>query len=165
MQFTKSSGTYRLYNEQFIPVSLSTAWEFFSSPMNLQSITPKELDFKVTSIDGQKAYAGQIITYSIQLNKALKMNWVTEITHLKEEEYFVDEQRFGPYKMWHHVHKFKSVNGGVLMTDIVHFKLPVRPLASIGYKLFVKSKLKQIFTFRTAQLEILFNQSEINENG
>lgn len=158
MEFSKNSGTYRLFNQQFVPVSLSTAWTFFSNPRNLQSITPEKLDFKITSIDGENAYAGQIITYSIKLNRIIKMNWVTEITHLKNKEYFVDEQRFGPYKMWHHVHKFESVEGGVLITDIIHFKLPIRLLSSLGYKLFVKRNLKQIFSYRTAQLETLFDQ-------
>jgi len=158
MEFSKNSGTYRLFNQQFVPVSLSTAWTFFSNPRNLQSITPEKLDFKITSIDGENAYAGQIITYSIKLNRIIKMNWVTEITHLKNKEYFVDEQRFGPYKMWHHVHKFEAVDGGVLITDIIHFKLPIRLLSPLGYKLFVKRNLKQIFSYRTAKLETLFNQ-------
>ena len=162
MEFAKNSGTYRLFNQQFIPVSLSTAWTFFSNPRNLQTITPEKLDFKITSIDGENAYAGQIITYSIKLNRGIKMNWVTEITHMKNEKYFVDEQRFGPYKMWHHVHKFESVDGGVLITDIIHFKLPIRLLSSLGYNLFVKRNLKQIFSYRTAQLETLFHQSEFN---
>jgi ligand-binding SRPBCC domain-containing protein len=163
MEFSKKSGAYRLYNQQFIPVSLSTAWLFFSNPMNLQAITPKELDFKITSIDGEKAYAGQIVTYSIKLNKFIKMNWITEITQIEKEDYFVDEQRFGPYKMWHHLHRFESVEGGVLMTDIIHFKLPIRLLSSLGYKLYVKRNLKQIFSYRTAQLEIMFNQLNSDE--
>ena len=162
MEFSKKSGTYRLYKQQFIPVSLSTAWTFFSNPKNLQLITPEKLDFKITSIDGQNAYAGQIITYSIKLNRIIKMNWVTEITQFKDQEYFVDEQRFGPYKMWHHVHKFESVDGGVLMTDIIHFKLPFRLLSSLGYILFVKRNLNHIFSYRTAQLEAQFHQSEFN---
>jgi ligand-binding SRPBCC domain-containing protein len=164
MELSKSSGTYRLFNEQFLPVSISTAWDFFSTPKNLQAITPKELDFKITSIDGENAYAGQIITYSIKLNKIIRMNWVTEITHINEEDYFVDEQRFGPYKMWHHVHRFKSVNGGVLMTDVIHFKLPIRLFSTLGYKLFVKRNLNYIFSYRAAQLETLFNQSNSNES-
>ena len=163
MEFTKKSGTYRLYNQQFFPISIASAWTFFSNPSNLQVITPKEMDFKITSIDNPKAYAGQIITYSIKLNKIIKMNWVTEITHLKEEEYFVDEQRFGPYKMWHHVHKFESVEGGVLMTDVIHFKLPIPLLSSIAYKLFVKKQLTHIFSHRTSLLDEIFKQTKANE--
>lgn len=163
MEFSKNSGTYRLFNQQFIPVSLSTAWIFFSNPNNLQLITPEKLDFKITSIDSQNTYAGQIITYRIKLNRIIKMNWVTEITHCKDEVYFVDEQRYGPYKMWHHVHKFESVDGGVLMTDIIHFQLPFRLLSSLGYILFVKRNLTHIFSYRTTQLEKLFKHSNSDE--
>jgi len=160
MEFSKHSGTYKLSNKQFLPVSLKSAWLFFSNPKNLQVITPDDLDFRITSIDGEKAYTGQIITYSIKLNKIIKMNWVTEITHLKENEYFVDEQRFGPYKMWHHIHKFEEVEGGVLMTDIVYFKLPFPLFSTIAYKIYVKKNLKNIFTHRETQLESLI-QSKI----
>lgn len=161
MEFSKNSGTYRLYNQQFLPVSIQSAWSFFSNPANLQAITPDDLDFKITSSDGEKAYPGQIVTYSIKLNKIFKMNWVTEITHIKEEESFVDEQRFGPYKMWHHVHKFEAVDGGVLMTDIVHFKLPFPLFASIAYTLFVKKNLTQIFNFRESQLDTLILSKQL----
>ena len=161
MVFSKNSGTYRLYNEQFLPISIASAWLFFSNPVNLQIITPKELEFKITSLDDEKAYAGQIITYSIKLNKVYKMNWVTEITHVNEGQYFVDEQRFGPYKMWHHLHKFESVKGGVLMKDVVHFKLPFPLLASIVYKIFVKRNLKKIFKHRESQLDILIASKQL----
>ena len=161
MEFSKNSGTYRLYNQQFLPVSLTAAWAFFSDPANLQAITPEDLDFKITSSDGEKAYSGQIITYSIKLNKAFKMNWVTEITHVKEKESFVDEQRFGPYKMWHHVHKFEAVEGGVLMTDIIHFKLPFPLLAPIAYSIFVKKNLTRIFTYRETQLDALISSNQL----
>ena len=152
MEFSKVSGVYRLENHQFLPVSLSEAWNFFSNPTNLQSMTPKELDFKIKSLDAEKTYSGQIITYSIKLNKLFKMSWVTEITHLQKEKYFVDEQRFGPYKFWHHVHKFEEVEGGIFMTDIVHFKLPLSRISGLAYRLFVKKKLKEIFKYREDQL-------------
>lgn len=157
MQFSKNSGTYRLFNEHFLPITLEDAWNFFSNPKNLQEITPKNLDFKITNLDSETAYSGQIITYSIRLNKLIRMNWVTEITHLKEKSYFVDEQRYGPYKMWHHFHKFEAVNGGVMMTDIVHFKLPFPILSSIAYRIYVRKNLEQIFTFRTSKLNELLN--------
>lgn len=161
MEFSKKSGTYRLFNQQFLPISLVSAWKFFSNPSNLQIITPEELDFKITSLDGENAYSGQIITYSIKLNKVFKMNWVTEITHVNEGHYFVDEQRFGPYKLWHHLHKFEAVEGGVLITDIVHFKLPFPLFQSITYKIFVKRNLKKIFTHRESQLDLLINSKQL----
>lgn len=156
MKFSKVSGIYRLHNEQFLPVSLEKAWDFFSNPKNLEEITPKELAFNITSLDSELTYEGQIITYSIQLNSIFRMNWVTEITHLKHQHFFVDEQRFGPYKMWHHMHKFKEVEGGVIMTDIIHYKLPFPILASTVHKLFIQNKLTEIFTFRASHLETFF---------
>ena len=160
MKFSHNSGVYRLFNEQFLPISIETAWSFFSDPKNLQLITPKEMDFKITNPVHEKAYPGQIITYSIKLNR-FRMNWITEITHVEEEDYFVDEQRFGPYKMWHHVHKFKVVDDGVLMTDIVYFKLPFPLFARIAYKLFVKRNLEQIFTHRELQLNTLIQSNQL----
>ena len=155
MEFSKQSGLYRLYNQQFLPISLEEAWRFFSAPQNLQKITPEDMDFSITSPPDGKAYTGQIITYSIKLNKLVKMNWVTEIKSVVEKASFVDEQRYGPYKMWHHMHKFEEVAGGVLMTDIIHFKLPFSLVAPIAFKLFVKQKLTGIFNYRKTKLDAL----------
>ena len=127
----------------------------------MQKITPKNLDFKITSPESGEAYLGQIITYTISLNKIFKMNWVTEITHITKGSYFVDEQRFGPYKMWHHLHKIEEVNGGVLMTDVVHFKLPFSMVAPLAYSLFVKRKLTEIFRFRTKKLDELIASNQL----
>tara|TARA_Y100000385_G_scaffold275124_1_gene319119 strand:- start:171 stop:650 length:480 start_codon:yes stop_codon:yes gene_type:complete len=152
MEISKHSNVYRLHNQQFLPMSLRDAWIFFSNPQNLQKITPEELDFRMTSLDEGKVYLGQIITYRIRLNRVFKMNWVTEITGMIHEDYFVDEQRFGPYKMWHHRHTFEEVEGGVLITDTVHFKIPFSLIAPLAYRFFVKQNLKQIFNYRTEKL-------------
>lgn len=161
MEFSKQSGIYRLYNQQLLPISSEQAWCFFSSPKNLQKITPENLNFKITSPENEAAYLGQIITYSISLNRVLKMNWVTEITHLSEGTSFVDEQRFGPYKMWHHLHKMEKVDGGVLMTDIVHFKIPFSLIAPVTYYLFVKRNLREIFNYRTKKLDELIALNQL----
>lgn len=158
MEISKQSGIYRLHNEHFLPITLEAAWSFFSNPKNLQEITPKNLDFKITSLDSQSVYPGQIITYSIKLNKLIRMNWVTEITHLKEGSFFIDEQRYGPYKMWHHMHKFEAVKGGVLMSDVVHFKLPFPIFSGIAYNLYIRKNLEQIFKFRSDQLNQLISK-------
>lgn len=162
MEITKKSGTYRLYTEQFLPVSIESAWNFFSNPINLQKITPSDLNFKIRSFDNLPAYPGQIITYSIGINKLLKMNWVTEITHVQEEKQFVDNQLFGPYKLWHHVHRFEQRDGGIMMIDIVHFKLPFQFISPISYNLFVKKKLMKIFQFREEQLNLLIAKNQLN---
>lgn len=161
MKFSKQSGIYRLYSQQFLPISIEEAWSFFSTPQNLQKITPENLDFRITSPEKGEAYLGQIITYSIRLNKIFKMNWVTEITYITKGKSFVDEQRFGPYKMWHHLHNFEKVDGGVLMTDIVHFKLPFSWIAPIIYSLFVKRNLSTIFNHRITILDALISSNQL----
>ena len=161
MEISKQSNIYRLYHQQFLPISKESAWRFFSTPQNLQKITPEELDFRMTSPDEGKVYLGQIITYSIRLNKVFKMNWVTEITSMIHENSFVDEQRFGPYKMWHHRHTFEEVDGGVLMTDVVHFKIPFSLIAPLAYRLFIKQNLKRIFHYRTEKLDELISSNQL----
>ena len=161
MEISKHSNIYRLHNQQFLPISKEIAWRFFSAPQNLQKITPEELDFRMTSPDEGKVYLGQIITYTIRLNKVFKMNWVTEITGLIHENYFVDEQRFGPYKMWHHRHAFEEVEGGVLVTDIVHFKVPFSLIAPLAYRFFVKQNLKRIFNYRAEKLNEIVASNQL----
>ena len=112
------------------------------------------MGFIVTSNNGgQKMYPGMIITYKVSPLLGIKLNWVTEITHVKDHEYFVDEQRIGPYAMWHHQHKIEPITGGVLMTDIVTYQPPMGFLGAMANFLFIKRQLKQIFDFRTAALE------------
>lgn len=150
-------GIYRLYRKQTIPVSLDMAWDYFSSPHNLKEITPPDMAMTVTGNSGtEKMYAGQMITYTVSPLMGIKLFWLTEITHVKDREYFVDEQRIGPYALWHHLHRFKEVPGGVDMEDIVHYKLPLGPLGWIAHALFVRKKLEGIFEYRLKVLEKRF---------
>jgi ligand-binding SRPBCC domain-containing protein len=143
------SKVYTLQTEQFIPISLAEAWDFFSSPANLAKITPEHMGFNIISKHhGEKMYAGQIIEYTVKPLMGIPLYWMTEITHVQDGTYFVDEQRFGPYIMWHHQHHFKEVSGGVVMTDIVHYKIPLGFLGDIANWLFVKKQLQGIFDFR-----------------
>ncbi len=152
-------ATFSLKTVQLIPVDIDTAWEFFSNPANLQAITPKNLGFKILSKHhGDKMYPGQIIEYKVSPVLGIPMYWMTEITHVKDKEFFVDEQRFGPYQLWHHQHHFKVVEGGVEMTDIVHYRNPLGFLGNIANTLFVKAQLKQIFEFRFKVVEELFGK-------
>jgi ligand-binding SRPBCC domain-containing protein len=150
--------TYQLKYEQFIPISLEKAWDFFSSPLNLEKITPPEMDFVVTSdySPGEKMYPGMIITYTVKPLFGIKLRWMTEITHVKDKEYFVDEQRFGPYALWHHQHHFKEVKGGVLMTDLVNYAIPYGFIGRIANGLIVKNKLRDVFEFRRKKVEEMF---------
>lgn len=153
------SKVYSLKTVQNIPVSLDTAWDFFSSPSNLKEITPSNLGFEIISKHhGNKMYPGQIIEYTVKPILGIPLYWMTEITHVADKQYFIDEQRFGPYSLWHHQHHFKQINGGVEMTDIVHYKLPLSILGDIANVIMVKAQLKQIFNHRFAAVEKLFGK-------
>lgn len=151
------SKVYSFKTVQNIPIDLDKAWDFFSSPANLQAITPGGLGFRIISKhQGKKMYAGQVIEYKVSPLLGIPLYWMTEITHVKDKKYFVDEQRYGPYSMWHHQHHFKVIYGGVEMTDIIHYKLPLWFLGDMANSLFVKSQLKKIFAYRFKKVEELF---------
>lgn len=153
------SKVYSIKTIQQLPISLAQAWDFFSSPANLKKITPDNLGFKIISNHhGYKMYAGQIIEYTVCPVFGIPMYWMTEITNVQDHSYFIDEQRFGPYSMWHHQHHFKTVDGGVEMTDIVHYKLPLWFLGDIANTLFVKKQLQHIFNYRSAKVAELFGK-------
>jgi ligand-binding SRPBCC domain-containing protein len=147
---------YQLKIVQNLPIRIEDAWGFFSNPNNLSVITPEWLNFKVTSKLPDKMYAGMIITYKVHPVLGIPNTWVTEITHVKEPNYFVDEQRFGPYKFWHHQHHFKETKNGVEMTDIVNYALPFDPFSRFVNSLLVEKKVKEIFKFREKTLVGLF---------
>lgn len=150
--FLCSFDMKRLVQEQFLPVSLETAWNYFATPKNLNDITPKDMVFKIVSELPEKMYEGMFIQYKIKPMLNIELNWCTEITHIVEGQFFVDEQRQGPYNIWHHEHHFKSVEGGVLMTDILHYDVGMSFLGWIASKLFVDKKVEQIFEFRRLEL-------------
>lgn len=146
---------------QFIKSDINTIWAFISSPKNLSKITPDYMGFQIISDEKEIAtmYSGQIIEYYVTPLMGIKMHWVTEITHVEHLRYFVDEQRFGPYTFWHHKHFLKEVEGGVEMTDIVHYKIPFGFIGRMANALFVKSKLKEIFDHRYKTVDKLFNHA------
>jgi ligand-binding SRPBCC domain-containing protein len=150
--------TYQLKWEQSMPISLDKAWDFFSSPLNLGKITPAEMNFVVTSsyTDQTVMYPGMLITYKVSPLMGIKLDWVTEITHVKDKEYFVDEQRFGPYALWHHEHHFKEINGGVHMTDLLTYAIGYGPIGSIANSALVAKKVNDIFKYREKAVIELF---------
>ncbi|WP_062124620.1 SRPBCC family protein [Geofilum rubicundum] len=149
---------YQLIKTQKVPATLQEVWDFISNPANLKEITPQHMGFVITSHSGEaKMYPGMIITYKVSPLLGIKLNWVTEITHVRELEYFVDEQRIGPYAMWHHQHKIEAIEEGVLMTDIVTYQPPFGLLGALANSLFIKNQLKQIFDYRTIALEKRFS--------
>ncbi|MBA2746820.1 MAG: SRPBCC family protein [Flavisolibacter sp.] len=142
---------------QHLPASIETCWEYFSDPRNLLSITPPSLNLVLTSqIFGHSVYPGQVMTYKVKPFPAISFEWMTEITHIEAPYRFVDEQRKGPYKLWHHQHHFKQIDGGVEMTDLVHYRLPLGFLGNIAHPFLVKSKLKEIFLYRYQKIEERF---------
>ncbi len=150
---------YSLHSQQQIPISLHEAWDFFSSPANLKTMTPPNIGFEITSaFSNEKMYNGQIITYIVKPLAGIPLSWVTEITHVQEPHYFVDEQRFGPYALWHHKHFFKEIKGGVEMTDHVHYALPLGILGRFANTILVKNQLKQIFDFRFQKMKEIFGE-------
>lgn len=150
---------HSLKSVQKLPISIEQAWDFFSSPKNLKTITPDYMGFEITSDTAdQKMYPGIIISYIVKPVLNFPMEWVTEISHVNEPNYFVDEQRFGPYAFWHHKHFFKSIDGGVEMTDIVDYKLPLGVFGEIAHVIFVRKKLQSIFDYRYKKLEELFGK-------
>ena len=130
---------------------------FYLTPKNLKDITPEYMRFDIISGDDKKMFPGQIIEYILTPVFNIPFKWVTEITHVKQKKYFVDEQRFGPYSFWHHKHFIKEVEGGVIMEDIVHYKLPLGIIGRLAHRLFVKNKVEEIFSFRRKKLDSLFN--------
>ena len=149
---------HTLQTTQLIKSDLNTVWEFISSPKNLSAITPEYMQFEVLSDPGDSGmYPGQIIEYFVRPVLGIKLHWVTEITHIQEKKYFVDEQRFGPYTFWHHKHMLKELNDGILMNDLVHYQLPFGLLGKLGNALLVKKQLKQVFDYRYQVVEQLFN--------
>jgi ligand-binding SRPBCC domain-containing protein len=149
---------YRLHRTQKLPLSVNEAWDFFSNPRNLALITPPSLGFKVTSDVPPKMYQGMILTYTVTPLLNYPVRWVTEITHMDEGRMFVDEQRFGPYKFWHHQHIFEETQGGVEITDLIHYALPFGPIGRIAHSLIVKRQLDEIFEFRREYLKEKFGE-------
>lgn len=148
---------YSLHGVQKVPQPIEKVWAFFSDAKNLLTVTPPHLNLKVTAeVYGDAVYAGQVMTYNVKPLLGIPLSWMTEITHVEAPAYFVDEQRKGPYKLWHHQHHFKAVEGGTEMTDLVHYRLPFGFLGNIAHTLFVKKELEKIFAYRYRKVVELF---------
>ena len=149
---------YTLHKKQNLPISVEKAWEFLSDPKNLKTITPEYMGFNILSGADRPMYSGQIIQYIVTPILGIKTKWVTEITHVNDKKYFVDEQRFGPYALWHHKHFINKIDGGVEMEDIIDYKVPLGVLGQMAHPFLVKPKLEEIFNYRTEKLEALFGK-------
>ena len=149
---------YTLHSKQNLPITLQEAWDFLSDPKNLKTITPEYMSFIIKSGADRPMYAGQIIQYIVTPVLGIPTKWVTEITHVVDKKYFVDEQRFGPYALWHHKHFLREIPGGVEMEDIVDYKIPLGFLGQLVHPFLVKPKLKEIFEHREKKLIEIFGE-------
>jgi len=148
---------YQFNKTQIVNGSMGEVWDFISSPKNLKEITPDYMGFEITSQNlSERVYPGMIICYTVKPVLGIKTIWVTEITHVEEMKYFVDEQRIGPYSMWHHQHFIEPAGQGVLMTDIVSYSPPLGFLGAFANTIFVRKQLDSIFNYRENKLEKLF---------
>ncbi len=158
-----SMAIYQFYREQVFNATKEELWDFISSPRNLKKITPPYMGFDITSGHlPEKMYRGMMISYKVSPLAGFKSDWVTEITHVEPFSYFVDEQRSGPYRIWHHEHKLIPQPKGILMTDLITYQPPFGLLGRVANKLFIENKLKEIFDYRKVRLKELFG--EIPEN-
>lgn len=149
----------RLSRRQDLPISLDAAWDFFSRPENLAKITPAALGFEITSPPQQEMYAGMIVSYRVRPLAGIAVPWVTEISQVRQPHFFVDEQRSGPYRFWHHQHHFEAVGSGIRMTDLVHYQLPFGLPGQLLLGRLVARRLDAIFTCRERVLAELFRQA------
>jgi ligand-binding SRPBCC domain-containing protein len=147
---------YTFHRKQKLPITIETAWAFLSNPKNLKTITPDYMSFDILSGADRPMFAGQIIQYIVTPILGIKTKWVTEITQVEHQKYFVDEQRFGPYALWHHKHFIKEIDGGVEMEDIIDYKVPLGILGQLVHPVLVKPKLEEIFAYRQKKLIELY---------
>ena len=143
--------------EQFLPIDIEKAWDFFSSPKNLSVITPPEMGFKIlTELNGKEIHDGMLIDYTVKPLLGIAMHWQTKIRDVEKYKVFADSQLKGPYKSWEHTHTFEKINNGVLMKDIINYELPFGFIGDIAHTLLVKKKIENIFAYRKSVLEKIF---------
>ena len=149
---------HTLHTKQRITATLDQAWGFFSNPRNLSRITPPDMGFTVTTPDlPERIYAGMMISYRVRPLLSVPLTWLTEITQVREKAFFVDEQRVGPYAVWHHEHAFREVGDGLVeIEDRVTYVLPFGLLGNVVHPWLVKPQLARIFAYREKAVRELF---------
>lgn len=152
---------YHLHQTQFLPLDITAAWDFFSSPRNLSVITPAKMKFRILSMSGgEKMHEGQIIKYTVKILPLVRVGWTTKITQVHYPNSFTDEQLAGPYKVWRHRHSFREVEGGVEMTDDLEYMAPLGALGVLANHIFVRKQLDEIFAYRFRVIESHFKKTE-----
>jgi len=141
-----------LHREQIIPAPLEDVWNYFCDPRNLNKITPPDMNFEIVRGGDVKMYEGQIIEYRVEFIRGIRSLWLTEIAHLKDGQYFVDEQRVGPYRFWYHEHIFEVHSSGTKMTDHVTYKVPLGMLGDLMNTVWISRRLRNVFDFRRKKI-------------
>ena len=159
----KKGGLYTLYTKFEVKNNISETWKFFTNVKNISKIMPKELNFNVTSKTSKQVYEGEIISFRTKIPKIpfLKTNIISEIKKISDEEYFVDQQISGPYKIWYHEHHFKkSKNNTTIITEKINYKLYFHPFSRVLHKLFIRKQLAKLFQYRIKKTEGILNNEE-----
>ncbi len=147
---------HRLTRQQVVPAPLGEVWAYFATPKNLNEMTPPNMHFEIVHGGEVTMFQGQLIEYRVQFMPMLKSRWLTEIAHVENEAYFVDEQRIGPYRFWYHEHRFEAVTGGTRIHDQITYALPFGPLGDLVHAIWVGPRLHSVFDFRRDKIEELF---------
>ena len=147
---------YTLIANQHLPISREEVWEFLSNPAQLESITSGNLSFQALDPLPKAMYEGMIIRYQIQPFLNIRTQWITEITHIEEGKRFIDEQRFGPFRFWHHEHHLFEKDGGSEIQDIVQYVMPFSIFGRVAHHLYIRKMLEDIFSYRKQQVESFF---------
>jgi ligand-binding SRPBCC domain-containing protein len=148
---------YRINRDQTVPASLDAVWDYFSKPENLNELTPPDLNFEIVYKDSNTMFQGQLIEYMVQFIPLFRSRWLTEITHVEDLAYFVDEQRIGPYRFWYHEHLFRPVENGTQIIDQVTYQLPFGPIGELAHLIWIKPRLEKIFDYREHQITAIFS--------
>ena len=146
----------RIQTVQRLPIQLEEAWDFFTSPKNLRLITPHWLDFQLNQEPPEYMHPGTIISATIRPFPVYSTNWISEITHIRPPQFYITEQRFGPFKMWHHEHHFTAIDDGVEIEDIIMYGMHFGKIGSLFHNVFIRKKLHDAFSFRAQALEQRF---------
>lgn len=147
---------YRYEQQQLVPANLDEVWDFFSNPRNLQRLMPDDMSFEMLDDIPEKMYPGLLLRYRVAPLLGIKLPWTSRIEFVEEKKYFVDTQSEGPFRFWHHEHRFEAVEGGTMVYDLLHYRLPLEPLSKLFHRSIVKKKLDQIFSQRIIRSEQVF---------
>lgn len=150
--FGREGNALTLTTEQVLPRSLEEVFSFFSNAGNLDALTPPWLHFEILTPQPIEMKVGALIDYRLRL-RGLPIRWQSEISDWSPPYQFVDEQRRGPYRLWHHTHTFAEVDGGTAVRDIVRYRVIGGAIADA---LFVRRDLLKIFGYRQETLDRLF---------